>query len=175
MKRVTRSLLVVAAAAGLGYAATVIAIPHVVMHLAMKKLSDDGRRINAFQFADRTTSASRAIVRPSPDLAYASCVYDLSDGPIFVEVPPTDGGGYVSVSVFASNTDNFAVLDSLSNPRGIRFVLQEAGEDFGRRDVPVIVSPTRRGIILDRRLAPTFAQFTQADKARRGNRCAPGD
>ena len=101
------------------------------MHVAMNRLSDDGRRINTFQFADRTTSASRAIVKPSPDLAYASCVYDLSDGPIVVEVPPTEGGGYVSVSVFAANTDNFAVVDSLANPRGIRFVLQEPGQPNG--------------------------------------------
>lgn len=174
MRRGARNLLVVAFAAGLGYVATVVAIPHVIMHVAMKKLSDDGRRINAFQFADRTTAASRAIVRPSPDLAYASCVYDLSDGPIIVSVPPTEGGGYVSVSVFVANTDNFAVVDSLANPRGIRFVLQEPGKRFHASNIPVIYSPTRRGIILDRRLAPTLAEFARADKARRGDRCAPG-
>lgn len=174
MRRAMRNMLVVAATAGIGYVTTVVAVPHVIMHVAMNRLSDDGRRINTFQFADRTTSASRAIVRPSPDLAYASCVYDLSDGPIVVEVPPTEGGGYVSVSVFAANTDNFAVVDSLANPRGIRFVLQEPGKRFHPRNIPVIYSPTRRGIILDRRLAPTLAEFASADKARRGDRCAPG-
>ena len=43
----------------------------------------------------------------------------------------------------------------------------------GPSDVPVIYTPTTRGIILDRRLAPTQAAFDAADKARRKDSCAP--
>ena len=87
------------------------------------------------------------MVRPSPDLAYASCVYDLSKGPILVDVPATPGGGYVSVSVFAGNTDNVAAMDSLRSPNGIRFILQKERRLVHPGDGPVIYTPTTRGII----------------------------
>lgn len=161
------------AAVAVGHMATMLAAPQVIMHIAMRRLSGDGESVNVFRFADRTTAASRQIVRPSPDLAYASCVYDLSAGPILVDVPPSPNTGYVSVSVFAANTDNVAVMDSLRSPDGIRFILQKKGRLVQSRDLPVIYTPTERGIILDRRLAPTQKEFDLADKARRDDRCAP--
>lgn len=173
MKPALRYLLAFVAAAGIGHVGTIFVAPNAVMHLAMTKLSEDGKLVNAFRFSDRTTSASRWVVRPSPDLAYASCVYDLSNGPILVDVPATPGGGYVSVSVFAGNTDNVAVMDSIRSPKGIRFVLQKERKLVHPSDVPVIYTPTTRGIILDRRLAPTQAAFEVADKARRLDTCAP--
>lgn len=172
----TRSLynwLLFGGAVVAGHAGTIIASPYVIMHVAMNRLSGEGAGINTFRFADRTTSAAREIVRPSPDLAYASCVYDLSKGPILVDVPPSPDGGYLSVSVFASNTDNIAALDSLRNPNGVRFVLQKEGKQVNPGELPVIYTPTERGIILDRRLAPTQTTFNLANKARRMNRCAP--
>lgn len=173
MKPGLRYLLAFVAAAGIGHVGTIVVAPNAIMHLAMRKLSEDGKLINAFRFSDRTTSASRWVVRPSPDLAYASCVYDLSKGPILVDVPATPGGGYVSVSVFAGNTDNVAAMDSLRSPNGIRFILQKERRLVHPGDGPVIYTPTTRGIILDRRLAPTQAAFEIADKARRSDSCAP--
>lgn len=173
MKPALRYLLAFAVASGVGHLVTILAAPSLIMHLAMTKLSEDGRLVNAFRFSDRTTSASRWVVRPSPDLAYASCVYDLSKGPILVDVPVTPGGGYVSVSVFAGNTDNVAVMDSIRNPKGIRFVLQQKNKLVHPGLEPVIYTPTARGIILDRRLAPTQAAFEVVDKARRLDACAP--
>lgn len=173
MKPGLRYLLAFVAAAAIGHVGTIVVAPNAIMHLAMRKLSEDGKLINAFRFSDRTTSASRWVVRPSPDLAYASCVYDLSKGPILVDVPATPGGGYVSVSVFAGNTDNVAAMDSLRSPNGIRFILQKERRLVHPGDGPVIYTPTTRGIILDRRLAPTQAAFEIADKARRSDSCAP--
>lgn len=172
MRPGARYLLAFVAAVAVGHVGTILGAPYVIMHGAMKKLSEQGRLVNAFRFSDRTTSASRWVVRPSPDLAYASCVYDLSDGPILVDVPASPDGGYVSVSVFAGNTDNVAVMDSIRSPGGIRFVLVREGGD-APAGLPVVRAPTARGIILDRRLAPTQAAFEAADKARRGDRCAP--
>lgn len=173
VKGAVRYLLAFAVAAGIGHVGTILAAPNAIMHVAMKRLSEDGKLVNAFRFSDRTSSASRWVVRPSPDLAYASCVYDLSNGPILVEVPATPGGGYVSVSVFAGNTDNVAVMDSGQSPKGIRFILQKERKLVHPSDMPVIYTPTTRGIILDRRLAPTQVAFDAADKARRKDSCAP--
>ena len=53
---------------------------------------------------------ARAIVRPSPDLLYAGCAFDLADGPLRIQATvPRDT--YWSLSMFAANTDNFFVVN----------------------------------------------------------------
>lgn len=173
MKRFLALGLTFAGVALAAHVGTILVAPHALMTLAMRKLSPDDAQVNAFQFARRTTAQSRAIVRPSPDLAYASCVYDLEQGPLLVKVPPSPDGSYTSVSVFAGNTDNVAVMDSIRFPKGIRFVLQQEGKLVHPGIAPVIYTSTKRGIILDRRLAPTAEAFALADKARRADSCAP--
>ncbi|MFM7141423.1 MAG: DUF1254 domain-containing protein, partial [Alphaproteobacteria bacterium] len=53
--------------------------------LAATILERDGW--NVALAAPPTTSDSRTIVRPSPDLLYVACVYDLSKGPVLVRAP----------------------------------------------------------------------------------------
>ena len=181
MKRALALGLTFAGVALAAHVGTILVAPHALMTLAMRKLSPANAlgdaQVNTFQFARRTTAQSRAIVRPSPDLAYASCVYDLAQGPLLVSAAPTPGGGYASLSVFAANTDNIGVFVTIANPQGIRFVLARAGEPLpdkaARLALPVVLSPSRKGAILDRRLVPTAEAFALADKARRADSCAP--
>lgn len=172
MNAAVKYALAFALAAGLGHVGTILAAPRAIMHVALGKMSGDGRAINRFVFGDRTTQNSRRVVRPSPDLAYASCVYDLSGGPLLVQAAPTPGGGYVSISVFDARTDNIAVFDTSQSPQGIRFVLARAGQG-GPSGLPVVTANHDRGVILDRRLAPTAQAFAAADQARRADSCAP--
>lgn len=170
MKRRFGLLLLFAAAAAAGHFATVQAAPHLVMQLAMKRLSQDGKLVNQFIFGPRITAKSREVVRPTPDMTYSPCVYDLSGGPLLVEAAPMPGGGYVSISVFAANSDNIGVFDNRMMPQGIRFALVRKGTPHPT-GLAVVESPSKRGIILDRRLAPTAEAFAVADKARRADRC----
>lgn len=158
------------AAVGAGHLAAIVAAPRLIMHVALTKLSQDGRNVNGFQFAPRTTEKSRGVVRPSPDLAYASCVYDLSRGPVLVSAAPSPDQGYVSISVFDARTDNVAVFDSAQYPQGIRFVLAKDGQEVPQGE-QVVRTKFARGVVLDRRLAPTAELFAVADKARRANLC----
>ena len=177
MKRAAALLATFVGLAIVVHVAAILAAPRAIMALAIGKLSQGGKEANAFHFSRRTSAQSRDVVRPSPDLAYASCVYDLSKGPVLVEAAPTPGSGYASISVFAGNTDNIGVFDTIANPQGVRFVLARAGEALPDRvtrlQLPVVTSPSAKGVILDRRLAPTQAAFELADKARRTDRCAP--
>jgi uncharacterized membrane protein len=159
------------AAAAIAHLGVVLATPHVLMNIAMKRVSQDWSLVNQFGFGPRTTQHSRNVVRPSPDLAYSSCVYDLSGGPLLIEAQPSPAGGYVSLSVFASNTDNIAVFDSIRSPQGIRFVLAQPGQTTPP-GANVVISPSAKGIILDRRLAPSAELFAAVDVARRADRCA---
>lgn len=156
----------------LGHLGLVIAVPHGLMQVAMNRMSGDSAAINQFKFGPRTTKDSRGVVRPSPDLAYSSCVYDLGKGPLLVSAAPSPNGGYVSLSVFADNTDNIAALDTAQYPDGIRFVLARKGQSVPA-GMPVVESPSDKGIIIDRRLAPSAELFAQVDQARRADSCAP--
>ena len=160
------------AAVGIGHIGTILAAPRAIMHVAIDKMAGGGQLINQFNFGPRTTSHSRGVVRPSPDLAYSSCVYDLSKGPIRVSAAPSPDNGYVSLSVFDARTDNVGVFDTLQFPQGISFVLARPGQ-ITPPGVAVVLSPSDRGVILDRRLAPTAELFAKVDQARRADSCAP--
>lgn len=170
-RRVKLGLLFVVAAA-VGHVGLVLAVPGTIMGIAIKRASQDGKAVNRFEFGPQTTKDSRRVVRPSPDLAYSTCAYDLSDGPIRVSAAPTPGNGYVSISVFADNTDNIAVFDSSQHPDGINFILALDGQT-PPAGMEVVRSPSAKGLILDRRLAPNAEMFAIADQARRSDRCAP--
>lgn len=170
MTRRAKLILTFLVAATVGHIGLVLVVPHFLMNVAMKRVSQNGQLVNQFAFGSRTTQNSRNVVRPSPDLAYATCAYDLTQGPLLIEAAPSPNQGYVSLSVFAANTDNIAVFDTRQSPDGIRFVLALKGQTTpaGAR---VVISPSARGIVLDRRLAPTAELFTVADQARRGDKC----
>jgi uncharacterized membrane protein len=170
MKRSVKLGLAFVAAVAAGHLGIVLATPHVLMSVVMKRGLERGQGVNTFSFGPRTTQNSRWVVRPSPDLAYANCVYDLSHGPLLVEAAPSPDQGYVSLSVFDARTDNIAVFDSNTYPKGIRFVLARAGQKTPP-GATVVVSPSAKGIILDRRLAPTAELFAAVDQARRADRC----
>ena len=64
---------------------TLVQTPRMLMALASRRISSVVGYNRLFQ-APLPTAAARAIVRPSPDLAYASCPFDLSKGPLLVDV-----------------------------------------------------------------------------------------
>ncbi len=160
--------LLVAVAAHL---ATVLAAPYVLMNAAMKRISKDGTKINQWIHAPPTTEQSRRVVRPSPDIAYSACVYDLAAGPIHVTAAPW--GDYLSVSVFGQNSDNIYVVDDRQSPQGMDLLIVRKGAPHPPGAAVVVESPSRRGIVLQRRLAPTQERWDAADAARRHDICGP--
>ena len=170
MTRRAKLILTFIVAAVAGHIGLVLFVPHFLMNIAMERASQDGKLINQFAFGSRTTQNSRNVVRPSPDLAYATCAYDLSNGPLLIEAAPSPNQGYVSISVFAANTDNIAVFDTRQSPEGLRCVLAREGQATPA-GTKVVISPSVRGIVLDRRLAPNAELFAAADQARRGDKC----
>lgn len=172
MKPAIKHALVFAAAVGAGHLGAIVAAPRVIMQVALTKMSQDGKLVNAFQFGPRTTEKSRGVVRPSPDLAYSSCVYELSKGPVLVSAAPSPNQGYVSLSVFDTRTDNIAVFDTAQYPQGIRFVLAMDGQAVPQGE-QMVRAKFAKGVVLDRRLAPTAELFAVVDQARRSNTCAP--
>ncbi len=170
MKPALKMLLVGAAIAVATHGVTIAAAPYVLMNVAMKRISRGGERVNQWVHAPRTSEKSRTVVRPSPDLAYSSCIYDLSRGPVHVTAAAWDD--YMSVSVFAANSDNVFVINDREAPRGTDLLIFKDGQAIPAGNAArKVLSPSTRGIVLERRLTPTAESFVKAAAARANDRC----
>lgn len=165
------STSLVAAAVHVGF---MLVYPYILMTAAMNRLSNNGQRENVWTHAPRMTEDARLIVRPSPDLAYSSCVYDVSEGPVRISVQPW--GDYMSLSLFAANTDNYYTLNDRRMPStGAVVIVRGQGQALTAEQsaaaFEVVESPSSRGIALIRRLAPSQEQFDRAQAARQSEVC----
>jgi uncharacterized membrane protein len=156
--------------AGIVHVASVMATPHIVMHLTMAAM--ERRGVNTMLFAKRPTADSRGVVRPSPDLLYSSCVFDLDAAGGMVRVharglPNT----YWSVSLFDADTNNFYVLNDREAKNGtVDFTI--VGADQGKLPPGTVVrAPTRHGLVLFRTLIDDEKRVDGIDRARRDAVC----
>lgn len=163
-------LVAVLAVAAVVHVASVMLLPHIIMNRTMGAIAHR-TGLNKMAHAPRPTAAARGIVRPSPDLLYSTCVFDLSAGPVRVHasgMPNT----YWSVSLFDAETDNFYVLnDRQAKNGGVDFVIAAPGYLVDRTKLPVVVSPTDRGLVLFRTLIDDDKRLAEIDRARRGAAC----
>lgn len=168
------AFLAIAAAANF---ATVAALPWLINAVVMHRLveaSGGYNRAIAWARADATT---RTIVRPSPDLLYTSCAFDVSQRPLRVTAPVA--GGYVSVSGFAANTDNFFALndgDVAPGADGLKrldLIVARPGATGLPAGVPVVTAPSTRGLILFRALIASDAELPSLVRLQAGQRCEP--
>ena len=142
------------------HAATVWALPRIVMNTAMSRLEATAGGPNRPLRAPQVDETSRRIVRPAPDLIYTACVIDTGDGPVTVTAAAWDG--YTSVSLFSGNTDNVAVFNGPWPEAGTETF--EIGEDG-------IELPGDRGIVLIRRIAGTEDMQAAALAAQQNDNC----
>lgn len=120
---------------------------------ARQALARQGR--NVAVHVPPITAASRAVVRPSPDLLYTACVFDVSQRPLHIHAVAADG--YVSVSAFGSDTSNFFVRDVTAGsgemPRTLDVVLVHGRTPATLpRGAVVVRAPDARGLVLFRTL-----------------------
>ena len=153
------------------HVAVVHAVPWVIMRIAMRGIGA-AAGVNVAAFPPRADENARAIVRPSPDLLYSTCTFDVSAQPLRLtaEVPADT---YWSISMFAANTDNFFKLNDREAEGGrVDLVLARQGERValppGARRVD---APTARGVILTRTLIAEESRFEELDRARRAFKC----
>jgi uncharacterized membrane protein len=147
--------------------------PSLIMSRAMTAMG--GKGANTISHIDRATAASRTIVKPSPDLLYSTCVFDLSTQPLKITTAaPTDT--YWSVALYAANTDNFYTLnDTQAGGRPATIVLVGQGQTVPPQPEGTITvaAPSQRGIVLFRTLVNDDAREPELDRMRRSASCDP--
>lgn len=151
----------------------IFAVPNVIMGTLISR-AGEANGINTIFHGKRADASSRQIVRPSPDLIYSMCVFDVSEGPIKLVAPlPTDT--YWSLSAFDDNTNNFFVVNARQlSSNLVEFVL--AREDYQSPTLggpPVILSPSDTGVVLFRTLIQSEDRFEALNDVRKQATCAP--
>lgn len=156
------ALLLVAAVAS--HAAALHFAPAFIMGRAMDALAARGVALHRFTVPQRISPQTQTVVRSSPDLFYAVCRYDLSNPATRLSVQMGDWPDYQSLSFFAAQTDNFATIRGTGKAVSVRLLPPGSASEAG-----AIVSPTAKGVILIRRLAPSAERFAAA--AGKADRC----
>ncbi len=152
---------------------TIHTIPYVVMHRAMSRISENASGVNTPFFPPLPTATSRGVVRPSPDLLYVTCVYDVGKGPVRFTGPVPDG--YWSLSFFADNTDNFYAVDDrkLSSKSVDVLLVNEDQEAQVRSGETLVTTPSDKGVAIFRFIMTSPATRETLDKLRHQSTCAP--
>lgn len=171
MTRWTGPLILAVLAALAAWYGTLAAAPMVIMDRAWEQLAARSG-FNRMTHGPLVTAESQTIVRPSPDLAYSICAFDLTKGPVEVRAHPVPGH-YWSLTVFDSKTDvAFVESDRDSKGAAVELVLATAGQavpDGVRR----ITLPSAKGVALLRVLLKNRAEFDVVTQDRKQSYCRP--
>jgi uncharacterized membrane protein len=154
--------------------ASLLALPPLIM---MRTMNGITRAVvaNTMLYPPQSTARSRGVVRPSPDLLYSICIYDLAaaNGALRVsthDMPDT----YWSVSVFDADTNNFYALnDRHAGNDAADFLLMAPGTLPPNDQLPVVTAPSSRGIVLFRTLIDHESRLAEIDAGRRNADCSP--
>ena len=149
--------------------AAVLYVPYGLMNVAMERLGQGG--VNTMSYGNLATPEHQPVVRPSPDLAYSSCPYDLSAGPVAIDVAPV-AGRYSSLSVFDAATDVIFVRNDVeAGGKPYRIIVARAGQAVPA-GAEVVRTGHDRGIALIRLLLKDPEEIGGLDAARRESSCA---
>jgi uncharacterized membrane protein len=127
----------------------VYALPYLIMHRVMGAFEQQAGGVNRMIHTPPSTHLSRTIVKPSPDLLYSVCVYDVIKGDVKITVPPYNS--YISVAVYQANSDNFLI---------------SAKDILLTKD-----APSQKGIVLIRYLVQDEGDIVEAKKAQSKAKC----
>lgn len=148
--------------------AAIWAIPYGLMNVAIERLGQGG--VNTMSYGNLATPERQPVVRPSPDLAYSSCPYNISDGPIAIDVTPVPGR-YTSLSIFDAATDVIFVRNDVeAGGKPFRIIVARAGQAVPR-GAEVVRTNHDHGIALIRILLKNPAEIGAIDAVRRQSSC----
>ena len=169
MRRWLLPLAVGGVLVAVAYQATLTATPFALMYVASQRVAQTGAT-NIFVHRDVVRAEAQPIVRPSPDLLYSTCVFDVSDGPVLIDVAAVPDH-YWSISIFDARTDVAAVRsDRDTGGKAARLALYREGQKIPAGYEPVKLAYAK-GVALIRILLTDSSEFAKVDTIRRQSRC----
>jgi uncharacterized membrane protein len=138
--------------AWVGQYGVAILAPHFAMQALYHAVVNQSGE-NNFMLTPLPDETTRDVVRPSPDLFYGICAYNVESAPVFITALVPEK--YWSMQFYQMNTDNFS---SFSNQRDesyrvnttTKITLIGASDDASKYQGEVVRSPTDKGVMLVR-------------------------
>ena len=160
----------------LAHLLVVNALPGKIMSKVRGRIAEAGLPVHHWHMNGRVSPENQTVVRPSPDLAYAICLIDLSNGPVELNVPAWDE--YGSLSVFSARTDNVYAgsLDARvpGTPDVRRLIVALDKQDVSAAgDAETVRVKQPEVLALIRRLAPTQEAYDAAAALVPESSCQP--
>lgn len=145
-------------------------IPYRAMDVVMNQRLKEYPR-NALVASPPTTEESRTVVRPSPDILYSICMYDVSEKPLLFTCSMPDG--YWSLSFYAQNTDNFFVINDRQVKSAPVKVLLVGSRGYSStiEDAIVVNAQGDRGLGLIRMIVPDNEALPGLIQAQKESSC----
>lgn len=167
--RLVLATLLLAAVVHLG---VVLAVPYVVMGRILDVAIAEAGGVNQAVAAPIQDAGERTVIRPSPDILYTACAYDVSRQPLRVTAPLPDS--YASLALFAGNTNVTYVVNDREVGDEIDITLVAPGaEATAPEGATVIETATDRGLVLIRFLIEDESRLAELDAVRREATCEP--
>lgn len=160
-------LLITLGSAVISCVVTLYFTPHILMAgINLKAHISNGHGVLSIR--PKAEAGKDDIVRMSPDLLYSACPFSLAEGAYRITSPNI--GSYLSMSMFAHNSDNFFAINDQQSPQGFDIILAKKGQQI---DLPtgatLVETDSPYGIILmryylgDKKLS-TINKFRQQAK-----------
>lgn len=151
----------------------VVYTPSFVMSRLIGQLSKTSG-INTTVYPDLPTHESRQVVKPSPDLLYTICTYNLTNGPLRITASIPEGH-YWSLSIYGDNSDNFFVInDRQAGGDMVDLILVGTGTRlYNPQKLPIIEAESFSGVILTRTLVSSGEDAAMLSDFRRNTTCSP--
>lgn len=152
------------------------AVPRLIMARAMAAIA--GESPPAPVLPPLTDHTQRRIVMPSPDLLYATCVWNVAERPLRIRAD-LRGPGYGSLALYAANSDNFFVVNDRQAAEGSLDLWLIGPQPYAGAVAPpagvrTVTAPSARGLLLMRVLVGDPARDLPAAEAARATlRCEP--
>jgi uncharacterized membrane protein len=174
MKSWKSSLLGFVAIATIAHFAFHIGTPYLIMSRVMSRIAMRAGDYNAPISSNLPTAASRDIVKPSPDLLYTVCAFDIREGPVLVGGTPSQA--YWSMALYASNTDNFFVINDRQAEGRPAFIVIASAQMRDRipaehKSLRVVEPPSDKGIVLFRYLVLDQQDLAKGEAAQKTAIC----
>ncbi len=162
---------------GIVHLSTVLAMPQAATQDAYSRLAVF-TPVNAVVPLEPPTAPNATMPFMDPAFAVAVCRYDLSNGPLKLSAPLSQA--YTSVTFYTRNSvAYYAINDRAAGRRAIELDLMTEDqhaevpeeENVTAADRLIIESPTERGLIVLRALAPEPNLMAMARRALAGAQC----
>ena len=148
----------------------IVSFPYMKLWYISKNWESQNMINSAFS-RDIPNSSSREIIRPSADLLYSGCGFDVTYRPLVItsSLPDT----YWSMSFFSSNTDNFSTInENNERKREIKiYLFGPESESANVDDGIVVVSPSNKGLMLFRQFIGNSSSLNKLYKNQESLNC----